>query len=73
MTEHEYTLKRLHLAEAALRSVMAIALETLPPRLAEALNRMGLEWDKGLDVLDAQLKSEAAKKPEVSTKGDSDV
>jgi hypothetical protein len=60
MLEHENLRKRVLVLENVVRYLMAIVIETMPPRAAENIDRLGWEWNKELDSLDAELKAEAA-------------
>lgn len=54
MKTEEYLRRRLHLAEEALRYLMAIVIEQSSPNSQALIQRMGFEWDQQLDRLDSE-------------------
>jgi hypothetical protein len=54
LNPEQYASERLALAEVVLRRVMAVVMELMPPNAQAAINRLGWEWDKEIDALDAR-------------------
>lgn len=67
MSEYEYLLKRQAIAEQVVRALIMTVMEMMPPSLAERVDRLGWNWDKEIDALDAELHASIAAQAATAT------